>query len=76
MRMKGENAGRCLAQHLATNCGGGGGEGRSQEVGRSVWVLAVSGRKEKSWSLKGKGPGQKRSSKAILAPHTEIDIVL
>lgn len=31
---------------------------------------------EKSWSLKGKGPGQKRSSKAILAPHTEIDIVL
>lgn len=55
---------------------GEGGEGRSQEVGRSVWVLAVSGRKEKSWSLKGKGPGQKRSSKAILAPHTEIDIVL
>ena len=37
---------------------------RSQGVGRSAWVPALSGRKEKSWSLKGKGPGQKRSSKA------------
>lgn len=38
----------------------------SQGIGRSVWVLAASGRKEKSWSLKGKGPRQKRSCKAIL----------
>lgn len=39
-------------------------------------MLAVSGRKEKSWSLKGKGPRQKKGSKAILAPPMEIDIVL
>lgn len=48
----------------------------SQETERSVWVLAASGRKEKSWSLKRKGPGQKRSSKAILASHKGVDILV
>lgn len=52
MRMKGENAGRCLAQHLATNCGGGGKEPGS----RKVCLGACSVRKKRE-ELEPEGKG-------------------